>query len=65
MSKNKLSLRKINSTQEVVRLLEKDLKTFKDHIKAAGKLEGTQRRTAIRKIDRKDVNNINNLLMSL
>ena len=65
MSRNKLSIRKITSTQEVILLLEKDLQDLKATIKVTSRLKGSEKATALARIDRRTINNIDNLLMSL
>ena len=50
MKRGKVALRKITSTQEVIILLERDLDDLKTSIKAAGKLKGRERATAIGRI---------------
>ena len=65
MKRNKVPLRKITSAQEVIVILEQDLDELKSLIKAASKLSGPDKSKAIAKIDRKNINNITNLLIGL
>jgi t-SNARE complex subunit (syntaxin) len=58
-------MRKLTSSQEVTSLLDKDLKDFKQKINSVGKLKGPEKASLLNKIDRKNINSINNLLISL
>jgi prefoldin subunit 5 len=64
MNKKKTQ-RKIAATQETIAVIERDMKELKDKLKTATKLKGEERRTAIFKLERTEIRNMSNLLMSL
>lgn len=59
----KKPLRKRQSAEETILIIERDLKNCKDKIKQAGKRKGEERRELVNKIEKGELRNLYNLIM--